>query len=46
MMLDLPFAAPIHALPLEIMRVLGGGVLFVYFLQALRQAAISAIRAA
>ncbi len=38
-MLDLPFAAPIHALPLEIMRVLGGGVLFVYFLQALRQAA-------
>ena len=38
-MLDFPLAAPIHALPLEIMRVLGGSVLFVYFLQAFRQAA-------
>ena len=37
LMLDLPLAAPIHALPLDIMRVLGGSVLFVYFLQALRQ---------
>ncbi len=39
LMLDLPLATPIHALPLDIMRVLGGSVLFVYFLQALRQAA-------
>ncbi len=31
-------AAPIHALPLDIMRVLAGGVLFVYFASALRQA--------
>lgn len=31
-------AAPIHALPLDIMRVLAGGVLFVYFANALRQA--------
>ncbi|MDE2806190.1 MAG: hypothetical protein OXN18_13685 [Gemmatimonadota bacterium] len=31
-------AAPIHALPLDIMRVLVGGVLFVYFANALRQA--------
>ena len=38
-MLDFPLAAPIHALPLEIMRVLGGSVLFVYFLQTLRQTA-------
>ena len=29
--------APIHALPLDIARVLIGGVLFVYFLNALRQ---------
>ena len=31
-------AAPIHALPLDIVRVLAGGVLFVYFANALRQA--------
>lgn len=31
-------AAPIHALPLDIMRVLAGGVLFVYFANALRHA--------
>ncbi|MYA43353.1 MAG: hypothetical protein F4Z31_16615 [Gemmatimonadetes bacterium] len=31
-------AAPIHALPLDIMRVVAGGVLFVYFANALRQA--------
>ncbi len=31
-------AAPMHALPLDIMRVLAGGVLFFYFLNALRQA--------
>lgn len=31
-------AAPIHALPLDIMRVLAGAVLFVYFANALRQA--------
>jgi len=31
-------AAPIHALPLDIMRVLAGGVLFIYFASALRQA--------
>ncbi|MYC91204.1 MAG: hypothetical protein F4X15_06990 [Gemmatimonadetes bacterium] len=31
-------AAPMHALPLDIMRVLTGGVLFFYFLNALRQA--------
>ena len=30
-------AAPIHALPLDVVRVLAGGVLFVYFLNALRQ---------
>ena len=39
LMLDFPLAAPIHALPLDIMRVLGGSVLFIYFLQALRQSA-------
>lgn len=31
-------ADPIYALPLDILRVLSGGVLFVYFLNALRQA--------
>lgn len=31
-------AAPVHALPLDVFRVLAGVVLFVYFLQALRQA--------
>ena len=31
-------AAPIHALPLDIARILIGGVLFFYFLNALRQA--------
>ena len=31
-------AAPMYALPLDIMRVLAGGVLFFYFLNALRQA--------
>lgn len=31
-------AAPVHALPLDVFRVLAGAVLFVYFLQALRQA--------
>ena len=31
-------AAPIHALPLDIARILIGGVLFFYFLSALRQA--------
>ena len=31
-------AAPVHALPLDIMRVVAGGVLFVYFANALRQA--------
>lgn len=31
-------ATPIHALPLDIMRVLAGGVLLVYFANALRQA--------
>ncbi len=31
-------AAPIHALPLDILRVLAGCVLFVYFANALRQA--------
>lgn len=31
-------ATPIHALPLDIMRVLAGGVLFVYFANALRHA--------
>ena len=31
-------AAPMHALPLDVMRVLAGGVLFFYFLNALRQA--------
>ena len=31
-------ATPIHALPLDIMRVVAGGVLFVYFANALRQA--------
>ena len=32
------FASPMHALPLDIVRVLAGCVLFVYFLNALRQA--------
>lgn len=32
------FAAPTHAIPLDIVRVLAGAVLFVYFLSALRQA--------
>ena len=31
-------AAPIHALPLDIMRILAGGVLFVYFANAYRHA--------
>ena len=31
------FASPLPALPLDIVRVLAGGVLFVYFLNALRQ---------
>ncbi len=31
-------AAPMYALPLDIMRILAGGVLFFYFLNALRQA--------
>ena len=31
-------AAPIHALPLDVLRILAGGVLFVYFLNALREA--------
>ena len=31
-------ATPVHALPLDIMRVLAGGVLFVYFANALRHA--------
>ncbi len=31
-------AAPVHALPLDITRILIGGVLFVYFLNAFRQA--------
>ncbi len=32
-----PWSADIHALPLDIARILIGGVLFVYFLNALRQ---------
>lgn len=35
-MIDL--AAPVHALPLDIARILIGGVLFVYFLNAFREA--------
>ena len=31
-------AAPIHAIPLDVVRILAGGVLFFYFLNAVRQA--------